>query len=95
VLPAGAALAAWGLRFAPRAGTVLAIVTLAGSAWLLVGPRLGEGTRAPMRGDVPWGGAERVLPRLGAQVLGQPPWRFAELGTTVGARCLLDRPSSS
>jgi hypothetical protein len=35
-LPAAAALVAWGLRFAPRAGALLATVTLLESAWLLL-----------------------------------------------------------
>jgi hypothetical protein len=64
VLPAAAALAAWGLRFAPRVGLVLIALTLAASIWLLAGLRLGDGGLAPVRGDVPWGGAERVLPRF-------------------------------
>ncbi|HEU4975608.1 MAG TPA: hypothetical protein VFT50_11005 [Baekduia sp.] len=34
-LPVVAALAAWGLRFAPRAGAILAAVTLAESVWLV------------------------------------------------------------
>jgi hypothetical protein len=65
VLPLAAALCAWGLRFAPRAGAVLAVVTLAASLWILVGLRLGDGGLAPLRGDVPWGGAQAVLPRWG------------------------------
>jgi hypothetical protein len=65
VLPVAAALAAWGLRFAPRAGALLGALTLVASAWTLVGLRAGSGTLAPLRGDVPWGGAERVLPRFG------------------------------
>jgi hypothetical protein len=64
-LPALAALAAWGWRFAVRVGSVLAALTLAGSVWVLVGPRLGDGGLAPLRGDVPWGGIEDVLPRFG------------------------------
>jgi hypothetical protein len=63
VAPAAAALAAWGLRFAPRAGAVLGVLTIVASAWVLVGLRAGQGTLAPLRGDVPWGGIERVLPR--------------------------------
>jgi hypothetical protein len=34
-LPALAALSAWGLRFAPRAGALLAVVTLGESVWLV------------------------------------------------------------
>jgi hypothetical protein len=36
-LPALTALAAWGLRFTPRAGAALAAVTLGESAWVLLG----------------------------------------------------------
>jgi hypothetical protein len=60
-LPAGAALAAWGLRHAPRIGALLAAVTLAASAWLLLGARLGDGELAPPVGPLPWGGAEPVV----------------------------------
>ncbi|MDP9384089.1 MAG: hypothetical protein M3P50_02445, partial [Actinomycetota bacterium] len=35
-LPCAAALTAWGLRYAPRAGAVLGALTVAASAWLLV-----------------------------------------------------------
>jgi hypothetical protein len=78
VMPILAALAAWGLRFAPRAGAALAALTLAGSAWLLIGPRLGSGTLAPPRGDVPWGGAQDVLPRFGGGLsTGAAVWSIA------------------
>jgi hypothetical protein len=65
VLPLAAALAAWGLRFAPRVGAALAAMTLAASAWMLGGLRLGDGGLAPLAGDVPWGGLEDVLPSFG------------------------------
>jgi hypothetical protein len=65
-LPAGAALAAWGLRHAPRAGAALAALTLVASIWLLAGARLDDGAGlAPPRGALPWGGAERALPLFG------------------------------
>ncbi|WP_372791328.1 hypothetical protein [Paraconexibacter sp.] len=65
ILPPAAALAAWGWRHAGRAAPVLAVLTLAGSTWFLAGVRLDEGTgAAPPQGAVPWGGAERVLPRF-------------------------------
>ncbi|HEY3021877.1 MAG TPA: hypothetical protein VGJ32_16880 [Solirubrobacteraceae bacterium] len=70
VLPLAGALAAWGLRFAPRAGAALAALTLAGSAWLLAGARLGQATLAPPAGDVPWGAAARVLRRFGGELSG-------------------------
>jgi ABC-type xylose transport system permease subunit len=63
--PAVAALAAWGLRHAPRVGTALAVLTLVASIWLLVAGRLDHAAGvAPPSGALPWGGAERVLPRF-------------------------------
>jgi hypothetical protein len=65
VLPAIGALSAWGWRAFPRAGGVLAAVTLAASLWLVLGAHLGgtEGL-APPSGSHPWGGLEVLLPRL-------------------------------
>jgi len=65
VLPCAGALGALALRRYARLGGVLAAVTIAGSVWLLAGARLDEDAGvAPPQGAVPWGGAERVLPRL-------------------------------
>lgn len=65
VLAPGAALAAWGLRRFPRTGRALAALTLVASVWLLVAVRLDDGAGvAPPAGPLPWGGVERVLPRL-------------------------------
>jgi hypothetical protein len=65
VLPCVAALGALALRRYPRVGRVLVALTIAGSLWLLIGARLDDGAGlAPPRGALPWGGAERVLPRL-------------------------------
>lgn len=64
-LPPGAALAAWGLRHAPRAGAALAALTLVASAWLLLGARLDDRAGlAPPQGSLPWGGGQDVLPRF-------------------------------
>ncbi len=63
VLPVAAALSAWGLRHAPRTGLALGALTLAGSAWLVLGARLGQGGLAPPSGPLPWGGLEALLPR--------------------------------
>jgi hypothetical protein len=61
VLPVGTALAAWGLRHAPRVGQALIALTLGASAWLLIGMRA-EGARlAPPEGPLPYGGAEPVV----------------------------------
>jgi hypothetical protein len=65
-LPAGAALAAWGLQHAPRIGGALAALTVLAGAWLLVAARLDDGAALqPPRGALPWGGAEAVLPSFG------------------------------
>jgi hypothetical protein len=63
-LPAAAALGAWGLRFAPRIGAALALITLAASAWLLAGVVFGDATLRPPHGPLPWAGAEQVLPAI-------------------------------
>lgn len=66
VVPCAAALGALGLRRYPRVGGALALLTLAGSIWLLAGARLDDGAGlAPPQGPLPWGGVERVLPKVG------------------------------
>ncbi len=71
-LPAGAALAAWGLQHAPRVGGALAVLTAGAGAWLLVAVRLGHGAALqPPRGTLPWGGLEDVLPRFGVGSAGE------------------------
>lgn len=65
VLPFLAALAAWGWRFVPRAGGVLAALTVAGGIWLLVaGWTSDDAAMRPPAGPLPWGGAEQVLPSI-------------------------------
>ena len=65
VVPVTAALAAWGLRHAPRAALVLAALTMVGSVWLVLGVRLGTGAGlGPPSGPLPWGGLEALLPVL-------------------------------
>jgi hypothetical protein len=62
-LPAAVALCAWGLRHAPRAGTALAALGAAGSAWLVVQARLGDAGLAPPTTAAPLGPLEALLPR--------------------------------
>ncbi len=69
VVPVAAPLAAWGLRHAPRVGAALAALTLAASAWLLVGARAGDGELAPPSGPLPWAGAETAVAALAALAL--------------------------
>jgi len=65
VLPVAAALVAWGWQHAGRVAPVLAAVTLAASGWTLTAARVDESAGlAPPHGELPWGGAERVLPRF-------------------------------
>jgi hypothetical protein len=60
-IPIAAALSAWALRHVPRIGAALGALTLAASAWLLIGARVGDGELAPPSGPLPWGGAETVV----------------------------------
>jgi hypothetical protein len=65
-LPCAAALVAWGLRHAPRAGAALGGLTLLASGWLLVGLWTGSidaWADAP-RSDAPLGPLLALLPRL-------------------------------
>ena len=64
-LPLLAALAAWGLRHAPRVGTLLAAITLAGSVWLYVAVRLGDDRLVHPTTDAPWGPLAALFPRSG------------------------------
>jgi hypothetical protein len=64
-LPLLGALAAWGLRHAPRVGTVLAAFTLAGSVWLYLALRLGDDRLVHPATGAPWGPLEPLLPRSG------------------------------
>jgi len=65
ILPPGAALAAWALRRVPRAGRVLAALTLVASVWVVAVARFdADGAVSPPHGPQPWAGVERVLPRL-------------------------------
>ena len=63
--PVAAALAAWGLRHAPRTGAVLGALTLLCSAWLVLALAFG-GADGWVRADVdaPYGPAVDALPRF-------------------------------
>ncbi|HEY8583179.1 MAG TPA: hypothetical protein VIL49_09520, partial [Capillimicrobium sp.] len=91
VAPILAALAAWGLRHAPRTGAVLAAVTLAGTVWLLVGLRLGSGGLQPPEGAVPWGGAQDLLPRFGGAIGTYEAVVLAAVGVAAVALALRER----
>ena len=64
-LPVAAALAAWGLRHAPRIGALLGALTLAASAWLYLELRLGGGSWVSPPQHVPFGPLGDALPRWG------------------------------
>jgi hypothetical protein len=57
-LPAAAALCGWGLRHAPRVGAALGLLTVAGSAWLLLATAAWD---TPP--DAPWGPLVAAFPR--------------------------------
>jgi hypothetical protein len=83
-VPVGAALCAWGLRHAPRAGAALAAATVVAGAWLVLGARLGEDAAlAPPAGPLPWGGAEVAVCVLVSAaavfLLARELWRDREL----------------
>ncbi|HEX6458734.1 MAG TPA: hypothetical protein VF032_07445 [Thermoleophilaceae bacterium] len=64
VLPLTVPLVAWGLRHAPRFGSALAALTVAGSVWLYVDVRFGAGGLAAGRPDAPWGPLVKLFPRF-------------------------------
>ncbi|HEX8067647.1 MAG TPA: hypothetical protein VF520_14100 [Thermoleophilaceae bacterium] len=61
-LPLAVPLVALGLRRAPRVGAALALLTLAGSAWLYADLRWGNGSWTAARPDAPWGPVEAAFP---------------------------------
>ena len=61
-LPLSIPLVAWGLRHAPRVGTALAALTVAGSVWLYVDLRWAGGSFVGERPDAPWGPLEGIFP---------------------------------
>jgi hypothetical protein len=64
-LPLAIPLTAWGLRRAPRTGSVLAALTLAASVWLYVDVRWGGGSLVAGRPDAPLGPLTDLLPSFG------------------------------
>ena len=65
-LPAGAGLAAWGLRHAPRVGTVLCALTLIAGGWLCAALCLDGGSWSLPPSWIPWGPLDRLFPDFGA-----------------------------
>jgi hypothetical protein len=72
-LPVLGALSAWGLRHAPRVGTVLAAITVGAGAWLYAALRLGHGTWTAPPQEIPFGPLRELL----------PDWRTGDVWPTV------------
>jgi hypothetical protein len=70
-LPAAGALSAWGLRRARRIGAVLAVLTVAASAWLGVALLTGASTSFDDPPEAPWGPLVRALPQWGEGSAGE------------------------
>jgi hypothetical protein len=87
-LPAGAALAAWGLRHAPRVGGALCALTVAAGVWLFVALRAGHGTWAHPPHEIPWGPLDALFPRFGA---GSAWAAIVGWGLAVGVAALVVR----
>jgi hypothetical protein len=81
-LPLAVPLVALGLRHLPRTGTVLAALTLAGSAWLYADVRWGDGSFVTDRPDAPFGPLTDVLP-LFEPGGGWPFWLAGAVGIAV------------
>jgi hypothetical protein len=77
-LPAAGALCGWGLQRARRVGAVLGALTVAASAWLLIGLATGAAASLDAPPDAPWGPLTAVFPRWGSE----SPW---ELVVTAAA----------
>jgi hypothetical protein len=81
-------LVAWGLRRAPRVGTLLGLVGVAASGWVYADTRWGDGGLAAGRSDAPWGPLEDAFPLFAEGNTGA----FVAAGVLAGglvALCLL------
>lgn len=85
-LPLAVPLVAWGLRRLPRIGTALATIGLAGSLWLYLDVRLGDGSLVSERPEAPWGPLVDLFPFYGASPL--PYALTAAVGAAVVAMLL-------
>ena len=81
-LPLAVPLVAMGLRHMPRIGSVLAALTVAGSAWLYADVRWGDGSFATDRPDAPFGPLTDALPRFEPGG-GWPFWLAGVVGVAV------------
>jgi hypothetical protein len=86
-LPLAVPLVALGLRHMPRIGSLLAVLTVAGSAWLYADVRWGDGSFVGNRPDAPFGPLTDLLP-LFEPGGGWPFWLAAGVGIAVLALVL-------
>ena len=61
-LPLAVPLVAWGMRHLPRVGSALAVLTVAGSAWLYADVRWGDGSLVGDRPGAPFGPLTDLFP---------------------------------
>jgi hypothetical protein len=80
-LPLTIPLVAWGLRFAPRLGAALAVLTLAGSLWLYLDVRAG-GELVTDRPDAPFGPLVELFPLFEPDG-GWAYWLAAGIGAAI------------
>src|SRR5215207_6086104 len=83
-LPLALPLVALGLRHLPRVGSILAVLTVACSAWLYADVRWGDGSLVAARPDAPFGPLTELFP-LFEPGGGWPFW----LAGTIGAALVL------
>jgi hypothetical protein len=81
-LPLAVPLIAWGLRHAPRLGSLLGAATVAGCAWLYLDARLAGGELVTDRPDAPFGPLTAAFP-----LFGESPWPYA-LAAAIGVAAL-------
>lgn len=81
-LPLAIPLVALGLRHLPRLGSALAVLTVAGSAWLYADVRWGDGSLAGDRPDAPFGPLTKLFP-LFKPGGGWPFWLAGAIGVAL------------
>jgi hypothetical protein len=81
-LPLGVPLVAIGLRHLPRLGSALAVLTVAGSAWLYADVRWAGGSLVTARPDAPFGPLTELLP-LFEPGGGWPFWLAGVIGAAL------------
>ena len=88
-LPLAIPLVGWGLRHAPRLGTVLCLLTFAASAGLYASVRWGDGSLVTDRPDAPFGPLTGLLPAF-ASGDAWPFWLAALLAAGLAALVALE-----